>query len=86
MKSELLVTLELVQLLGSGTFHADELCQRFGCSVATLKRRLSDARNLGAHVESIKVGSRWSYHVGNYAVVSTKLERWIALEQGQSLI
>jgi hypothetical protein len=86
MKSELLMTLEIVQLLGSGTFHADELCQRFGCSVATLKRRLSEARNLGAHVESIKVGVRWSYHVGNFANISEKLERWIALEQGRSLI
>ncbi len=85
MKSDLLQTLEIVQLLGSGTFHADELCLRFDCSIATLKRRLAEARNLGAHVESIKVGTRWSYHVGNLSSL-TNLDRWIALEQGRSLI
>jgi len=86
MKSELLQTLELLAHLQAGPSSAGDLCGVSACSVATLKRRLADARHLGAHVESLKIGTRWVYHLANQAAVSARLARWLDLERTRSLV
>jgi hypothetical protein len=87
MKSELHETLSILDLLMRlGPLSAQGLCDVFGCSVATLKRRLDDARQLGAHVESIRQGGGWVYHVGNADAIRARLYRWLALERERSLV
>ncbi len=87
MKSELHETLSVVQaIMLAGTASAAELCEAHGCSVATLKRRLDDARHLGAHVESVKLGAGWQYHVANGPVIAERLGTWLALERERSLV
>jgi predicted transcriptional regulator len=86
MKSELLGILEIVDFVKAGPCKAESICQRFGISVATLKRRLDEARHLGAHVESVKVGREWVYHLANADSVSARLSRWLDLERSRSLV
>jgi len=86
-KSELLMTLELVEALRlGGPRSTRDLCHCFGVSVATLKRRIDDARHLGAAVESVKSGHAWVYHLGNGPAVAARLARWLQLEQSRSLV
>jgi len=85
MKSDLLITLEIVDACRTPR-SAAALCAEFGLSVATLKRRLADVRNMGAHIESVKIGARWVYHLANEPMVSARLARWIELERSRSLV
>jgi len=86
MKSELLQILELVRCIQTRPTSARDLCAFADCSLSTLSRRLAEAARLGAHVESIKVGKRWVYHLGNAAQVGPRLDRWIELERARSLV
>ncbi len=87
MKSELLKTLLIVRsIIDTGPTPCAELARFHGMSTATLKRRLEDARQLGAHVESVKLGARWYYSVPNAAVVHRRLGLWIKLEEARSLV
>jgi hypothetical protein len=81
--NELLETLEIVQRVIDEPLQwgAADVAQWKGCSVPTVKRRVMDARNLGCHVESLKVGTRWVYHVGNASQVRPRLALWIDLER-----
>jgi len=84
--SELLVELLMVRRLIARPQGRESLCCWMGCSVATLKRRIDDVRGLGAHVESVKAGDRWVYHVANADLLEPRLSRWIELEQQRSLV
>lgn len=84
--SELLVELLMVRRLIERPQGGSELCAWMQCSPATLKRRIDDVRGYGAHVESIKVGRTWVYHVGNAELLEPRLSRWIELEQQRSLV
>ena len=87
MQNELLTILSIVDAIRlNGTVSAAKLCELFDCSVPTLKRRIDDARNLGAHVESVKAGHKWVYHLANAEMVAPRLERWIELERARSLV
>jgi hypothetical protein len=87
MKSELLCTLEMVDALRFGPLTIGQLCAYGDCSVPTAKRRLGDARRLGAAVESLKEGSgRWVYHLGNESAIAERLGRWLELERARSLL
>lgn len=69
-----------------GTVSAANLCTWFACSLPTLKRRIDVARNLGAHVESVKVGHVWAYHLANASIVEARLATWLELERARSLV
>ena len=84
--SELLVELLMVRRLIERPQGAKELCAWMQCSVPTLKRRIDDVRGLGAHVESLKVGRQWVYHVANASMLEPRLSRWIELERQRSLV
>lgn len=84
--SELALCLLAVRRLIARPQGRDELAGWMGCSVPTLKRRLDDVRGLGAHVESMKVGKRWVYHVANAHMLEPRLSRWIELELQRSLV
>lgn len=85
-KSELLLSLLMVRRLIAEPQGADELCAWMGCSLRTLKRRIDDVRGFGVHVESVKDGSRWVYHVANAEMCEPRLSRWIELEEQRSLV
>lgn len=87
MQSDHLTTLEVIDAIGSGRLVSSAaLARHFGCSVATIKRRVMDARHLGAHIESVKVGSGWLYHLANESAVRARLARWLELERARSLV
>ena len=85
MNSDLLTSLQIVAACRTPR-SAASLCAEFELSIATLKRRLSEARNLGAHVESVKLGTRWVYHLANDAACGKRLDSWIELETKRSLV
>lgn len=86
MANDFLTTLEIVEALCSGEMTAEQLCSRFSVSVASLNRRIAEARHLGAHIESLKLGRRWHYHCANPGSLQPLLGRWLALERGRSLV
>ena len=88
MKSDLLLTLQIVARLETmGVLGAADLCVWFGLSVATLKRRLADARHLGAVIESSRAESgAWVYRLCNPRAVRERLYQWLELESARSLV
>lgn len=83
--NSLLTTLEIISSLSRSPSTAAELQALFQISIATLKRHLAEARDLGADIESIKVGKASTYHLRNAAQVSKRLDRWIELERARDL-
>lgn len=87
MNSPLHTTLNILALLCDHSYSAAELQRRNGdMSIATLKRHIAEARSLGAKIESLKSGSVWCYHLKNKEQISTRLFRWLELEQSRDLV
>lgn len=83
--NSLLTTLEIISVLSRRPMAAAELQSLFPVSIATLKRHLAEARELGANIESIKLGKSSTYVLRNAPQVAARLERWIELEKARNL-
>jgi predicted DNA-binding transcriptional regulator YafY len=83
--NSLLTTLEIISALTVDSASASELQATFGVSIATLKRHIAEARDLGADILSIKSGKTWTYSLQNSHQVRARLNRWIELERSRDL-
>jgi hypothetical protein len=86
MNNPLLTTLEITAALCVRPSTAAELQAAFGdIGIATLKRHIAEARQLGADIESVKSGKSWLYQVKNPDAIRLRLKRWIELEKTRDL-
>ena len=86
MNNPLLTTLEIIAALGDRPSTAAELQAQFGAiSIATLKRHINEARQLGADIQSVKSGKFWCYQLNNEKDVRVRLARWLELEKSRDL-
>lgn len=85
MNNPLLTTLEIIEALGIQSASAADLMTKFDLSVATLKRHVSEARLLGARIESVRFGKGWVYVLANKDDVKVRVNQWIQLERKRDL-
>jgi len=85
MNNPLLITLEIIQTLDVRSASAADLMTKFSVSVAGLKRHISEARLLGAKIESVRFGKGWVYLLTNKDAVRVKAHQWIQLERQRDL-
>lgn len=85
-RTELLEILLMVRWLIDKPAGMAELLEWSGFSEATIKRRIDEARGFGVHVEALKIGRHWVYHVANAEMCEPRLSRWIELEQQRSVV
>lgn len=88
MNNPLLTTLEIISFIRSVSpmgASAAELQAQFGISIATLKRHLAEARELGADIQSEKVQAVSRYVLRNHHEISLRLNRWLELERSRDL-
>lgn len=83
--NSLLTTLEITSYLSRKSATAAHLQTEFGVSIATLKRHLAEARELGAEIDSVKIENVSTYELRNYPLISKRLNRWIELEKARNL-
>ena len=81
-----LTTLKILVDLSKSDTSSAVLCSVHGVSIATLKRFITEARHMGAVVESRKVGSVWLYHLDNWAQIKKIVTSWMTLEENRSLV
>ena len=86
MNNPLLNTLQIVETLSRFDADLQTLENQFFIGPATVKRCISEARNMGADIVSIKVGSSWRYHLVNWSACKKIVLRWIELEKARSLV
>lgn len=78
--TELYIALRLVQTIGTERLAAAELTVKLQCSIATLKRRMADARYIGADIVCERQGEQWLYGCRNWNEIARRLEYWLAIE------
>lgn len=80
----------MLQIVASLGEHEDiglsafRLTNGYAISIATLKRYISEARQLGAKIESRKINGKSYYVIENWSSVQNIVERWIQLETDRS--
>lgn len=80
------ITLQIVEFLNDGPQSSAVLEERFGISVATLKRHISEARHLGADIVSARHGAAWKFELRNGPAVMRLCRKWLELENNRSLL
>jgi hypothetical protein len=85
MNNPLLITLEIIQTLDAQSASAADLMNKFSISVAGLKRHITEARLLGAKIESVRFGKGWVYLLTNKDDVRVKVGQWVKLERERDL-
>lgn len=86
--------LNLVSAIASGPMTTESLMARFGAGNRTIKRWISEGRQLGAQLKArqIEVNEEgrltgpYYWEVENLEEIRPRLERWISLESTASLI
>lgn len=78
---EIQPVLELVELLLVYEWTAADLAFAQGCSVPTIKRRIAEARELGADIAAQKGASGWVYQLRNAEAVGPRVRQWLELER-----
>lgn len=78
---EIQPVLELVELLVEADRSAADLIAIQGCSVATIKRRIAEARDLGADIAAQKGAGGWVYQLRNAEAVGPRVRQWLELER-----
>jgi len=81
-QNPLLDTLTLVDTLRSADATAADLAAQLDVSPATLKRHISEARHLGAVIESVRGSGGWRYVLRN-ADQLRNLDVWLKLERAR---
>ena len=80
----------MLQIVASLGEHEDiglsaaRLTNGYAISIPTLRRYISEARNMGAKIESRKIDGRSYYIIENWSAVQNIVERWIQLETDRS--
>ena len=79
-------TLELLTCLGERDYSTVELCAVFGVSSMTLKREISDARNMGADIESVRNSDGSFYRLNNWTACKKTVTTWLDLIEKDSVL
>jgi predicted DNA-binding transcriptional regulator YafY len=79
-------TLKIIECLGESDFSSKALCEKFNISLATLKREISEARHLGAKIESYRSKNESLYRLKNWDACKKTTLRWIALQEKDSVL
>jgi len=77
-------SLELIQILSGGTCSTDDLSKQFDCSVATTRRMIAAARQMGAEIE-VQVSKNpptYSYQLKNWRQIKPVVEKWLRQYEG----
>lgn len=82
-QNPLLDTLTLIETLRAGDATAADLAALLNVSSATFKRHLSEARHLGAVIESVRGAGGWRYVLRN-ADKLRHLDAWLRLERARN--
>lgn len=82
-QNPLLDTLTIIDTLRSGDATAADLASLLDVSPATLKRHISEARHLGAVIESVRGAGGWRYVLRNSAKLR-HLDSWLRLERARN--
>jgi len=81
----LLQCLRLIEALTQFDASAETLARHLEISPATVKRYISEARDIGADICSVRKHGGWFYELRNAAQVSERLRQWIDLEEKRDL-
>lgn len=87
----MITTLKIIHALGNTDglacdYTSAALCEEFNISPATLKRCISEARHLGAEIESYKEDRSSWYRLKNWTACKTRVQTWIDLIEKETLV
>lgn len=82
----MLITLKIIKALSTDNQSANKLCVMFNISLATLKRNISEARHLGAKIESYRDGAYSFYRLKNWDKCKQRTEAWIDLIEKETVL
>jgi hypothetical protein len=86
ISNPLLQCLRLIETLTRFDANAETLGRQLDASPATVKRYISEARDLGADICSVRMNGGWVYELRNADQVAERLRQWIDLEEKRDLI
>lgn len=82
----MITTLKIIVALGESDFSSKALCEKFNISLATLKREVSEARHLGAQIESYRSKNESLYRLKNWSACKARVTTWIDLMEHDSVL
>lgn len=87
----MITTLKIIRELGNtnspaSDYTSNALCEKFGISLATLKRYITEARHLGAAIESYRKGNASYYRLKNWTACKERVNTWINLIEKDSVL
>ena len=85
MQTMTTTTLLIIKDLSIYLLTGKELCEKYGISIATLKRNIAEAKHLGADIQSVKRNNENYYELKNWMAIKHRSERWLDLQLAQSL-
>jgi hypothetical protein len=79
-------TLEILVCLGERDYSTSELCAVFHISSMTLKREISDARNMGAIIDSVRTSEGNFYRLSNWKECKKIVTTWLDLIEQDTVV
>ena len=78
-------TLEIIEAIRVDAPTMDAILVRFQISLATGKRMIAHARELGADIAALNTDTGWRYELRNADEIALRLAAWLDCERSQSL-
>jgi predicted DNA-binding transcriptional regulator YafY len=84
----LIDTLRMIETLCESSKTTEELMDEYGASRRTIMRMISEARNMGAEIESARDSNGYKWICTNAYQITTRgtLDTWIMLEEQRSIV